>query len=173
VTYQEAAAALRMHYGVTESRDVAKAELRLAHLDKFFLGYRLAAITTASCETYAGKRQAEEAANGTINRELAVLGRMLRLAHEDNRDLQAALPSRSPTAGAGTRSSRYNDGSSTSRPGPYASTPVTKNDDGREVDLTDELHTLLAAQVERVKVLERQLGRVVPYLFPHLRGPAR
>jgi integrase len=31
-------------------------------------------------------------------------------------------------------------------------TGTTKNDDGREVDL------------------ERQLGRVVPYLFPHLRG---
>ena len=38
------------------------------------------------------------------------------------------------------------------------------------MDLTDELRTLLAAQVERVKKLERKLGRVVPYLFPHLRG---
>lgn len=46
---------------------------------------------------------------------------------------------------------------------------TTKNDDGREVDLTDELCALLGAQVERVKGLERQLGRVVPYLFPHLR----
>ena len=49
-------------------------------------------------------------------------------------------------------------------------TGTTKNDDGREVDLTDELCALLGAQVERVKLLERQLGRVVPYLFPHLRG---
>ena len=77
VTYAEAAAALRTHYGVTGSRDLAEAELRLAHLDKFFLGYRLAAITTASCEAYAGTRQGQGAANGTINRELAVLGRML------------------------------------------------------------------------------------------------
>ena len=36
--------------------------------------------------------------------------------------------------------------------------------------MTDELHTLLAAQVERVKGLERQLGRVVPSLFPHICG---
>ena len=36
---------------------------------------------------------------------------------------------------------------------------ATKNDDGREVDLTAELRALLGAQVERVKALERQLGR--------------
>jgi integrase len=47
---------------------------------------------------------------------------------------------------------------------------TTKNDDGREVDLTDELIVLLGAQVERVQALERELGRVIPYLFPHLRG---
>lgn len=47
---------------------------------------------------------------------------------------------------------------------------TTKNDDGREVDVTDELRVLLAAQVARVQALERQLGRVIPYLFPHLRG---
>ena len=50
-----------------------------------------------------------------------------------------------------------------------------KNDDGREVDLTDELRALLGAQVERVKALEQELSDsgvrvVIPYLFPHLRG---
>lgn len=39
-------------------------------------------MTAASCESYAGKRQGQGASNGTINRELAVLGRMLRLAFE-------------------------------------------------------------------------------------------
>jgi hypothetical protein len=90
VTYADAAAALRTHYNVTGSRNLAEAELRLAHLDQFFSGYRLVAVTTASCELYAGKRQGEGAANGTINRELAVLGRMLRLAHEH--DLLARVP---------------------------------------------------------------------------------
>jgi integrase len=49
---------------------------------------------------------------------------------------------------------------------------TTKNDDGREVDLTDELRALLAAQVARVEALGRQLDppRIIPYLFPHLRG---
>lgn len=205
VTYPEAAAALRTHYKVTGSRDLVEAELRLVHLDLFFSGYRLAAITTASCELYASKRQGEEAANGTINRELAVLGRMLRVAHEHDRlarlprirklteaapragfvelaqfeairrrlpvDLQAAvtiaftygwrrdeiltLHRRQLDLTAGTL---------------CLDTGTTKNDDGREVDLTEELCVLLGAQVERVKKLERQLGRVVPYLFPHLRG---
>jgi len=205
VTYAEAAAAVRTHYEVTGSRDLAEAELRLTHLDAFFSGYRLAGITAASCEAYAGTRQGEGAANGTINRELAVLGRMLRLAHEHDRlarvpkirklteaapragfveleqfegirrrlpvDLQAAvtiaftygwrrdeiltLQRRQLDLTAGTL---------------CLDTGTTKNDDGREVDLTDELCALLGAQVERVKALERQLGRVVPYLFPHLRG---
>ena len=45
---------------------------------------------------------------------------------------------------------------------------TTKNDDGRLVYLTSELKALLAAQVERVKALEKKLGRIIPYLFPHL-----
>jgi integrase len=45
---------------------------------------------------------------------------------------------------------------------------TTKNDDGRIVYLTPELKALLSAQVERVHALERQLGRVIPHLFPHL-----
>ena len=47
---------------------------------------------------------------------------------------------------------------------------TTKNDDGRVVYLTPELRTMLAAQVARVKALERQVGRVIPTLFPHLHG---
>ena len=47
---------------------------------------------------------------------------------------------------------------------------TTKNDDGRLVYLTPELKTLLGRQVDRVKALERQLGRIIPWLFPHLPG---
>jgi len=45
---------------------------------------------------------------------------------------------------------------------------TSKNEDGRLVFLTPELKTLLSAQVERVKALEKKLGRIIPYLFPHL-----
>ncbi len=44
---------------------------------------------------------------------------------------------------------------------------MTKNDDGRVVYLTPELRTALVGQSERVKALERRLGRIVPYVFPH------
>lgn len=47
---------------------------------------------------------------------------------------------------------------------------TTKNGDGQVVHLTPELRGLLAAQLERVRELERKLGRVVPYPFPHFGG---
>jgi integrase len=50
---------------------------------------------------------------------------------------------------------------------------TTKNDDGRVVYLTPELTSLLAAQVERVRALEREMGQIIPYLFPHLKGVHR
>ncbi len=50
---------------------------------------------------------------------------------------------------------------------------TTKNDDGRLVYLTPELNALLSAQVDRVRALERQFGRIVPFLFPHLSGATR
>ena len=46
----------------------------------------------------------------------------------------------------------------------------TKNEEGRIVYLTPELKPLLAAQFDRVKTLSRKLGRVIPFVFPHLRG---
>jgi integrase len=50
---------------------------------------------------------------------------------------------------------------------------TTKNDDGRVVYLPPVLTPLLTAQMERVRALERETGRIIPYLFPHLRGPYR
>jgi len=49
----------------------------------------------------------------------------------------------------------------------------TKNDEGREVFLTPALKAALTAQLERVDTLQRQLERVIPYVFPHLRGRHR
>jgi integrase len=50
---------------------------------------------------------------------------------------------------------------------------TTKNADGRLIYLTPEVSAMLAAQLERVRGLERQLGSIVPYLFPHLKGRYR
>ena len=46
----------------------------------------------------------------------------------------------------------------------------TKNGEGRIVALTPDLTLLLAEQLDRVKTLSKKLGRIVPYLFPHLSG---
>jgi len=46
----------------------------------------------------------------------------------------------------------------------------TKNRDGRVAHLTPELQAALVAQVARVRGLERETQRIVPWLFPHLAG---
>ena len=50
---------------------------------------------------------------------------------------------------------------------------TTKNDEGRLVYLTLELKALLAAQVDRIRAVERKTGRIIPFLFPYLSGPLR
>jgi integrase len=50
---------------------------------------------------------------------------------------------------------------------------TTKNDEGRVVYLPADLKSQLVEQLERVRALERKTGRIVPHLFPHLRGRHR
>lgn len=88
VRYDEASQDLRAHYKATGCRDLDEAEFRLAHLDRFFRGRRLADIGPADATRYVIERQAAGAANGTVNRELATLSRMLRLAYENSKLLR-------------------------------------------------------------------------------------
>lgn len=98
ILYDEAAADLWRHYKTSGDRELAEAKKRLAHLgllvrnpdhpeeditlSGFFTGKRLANIGPAEAQQYIEARQRDGVANGTINRELGVLGRMLRLAYE-------------------------------------------------------------------------------------------
>jgi len=50
---------------------------------------------------------------------------------------------------------------------------TTKNDEARVVFLTPDTRRLIDEQLVRVEALARQLKRVVPYLFPHLKGRRR
>jgi integrase len=86
--YDEAAAALRAHYTTTGTRNLVEVEKRLKHLDAFFAGRRLVGIGGAEATGYVAHRQTEGAANGTVNRELSMLTRMLRLAYEQGRLLR-------------------------------------------------------------------------------------
>jgi len=85
IGYAEVAKDLRDHYTSSRSRDTEDAGWRLKHLDAFFEHYRVAAISPADITRYIAGRQSAEASNGSINREVAVLGRMLKLAYENGK----------------------------------------------------------------------------------------
>jgi integrase len=88
IRYDELAKDLRVYYTTTGKRDVKEAETRLRHLDRFFGQYRAAAIAPALMTSYVQQRQAAGAAPATINRELATLSRMLRLAYRGGKLLR-------------------------------------------------------------------------------------
>jgi hypothetical protein len=88
VRYDELAADLRAHYQATGCRNLEEAGWRLTHLHAFFTGRRAADIGPAWATAYVLRRQGEKASNGTINRELAVLGKMLRLAYKHGKLLR-------------------------------------------------------------------------------------
>src|SRR5207247_1679384 len=50
---------------------------------------------------------------------------------------------------------------------------TTKNDEGRVAYLSAALRAEVAAQIERVRAVERKTGRIIPHLFPYLTGKAR
>ena len=212
VKYEEARADLLSHYATHKSRDLTEAGWRLAHLDPFFSGRKLASIGPKDSTRYAATRQAEGASNASINRELAVLGRMLRVAYINgklqrmpvlHKKLKESAPRSGffeaeqyaavrrhldPETGAPlacdfsltygwrmrsevlTREWRHVD----LRVGTVRLDPgEAKNDDARVVYLTPELLAGFQAQRARVRELEKRLGRIVPYVFPHFTGAKR
>jgi integrase len=66
-------------YRINNKRSLDRAELSVEHLDRFFNGFKVVNITTSRIREYIEARQKNEAANATINRELAALKRMLNL----------------------------------------------------------------------------------------------
>ena len=206
VRYEEVAKDLRDHYQATGSRNLDEAEARLKHLDAFFAARRVTSIGSAEITAYVVRRQDEKAANGTINRELATLSRMLRLAYENNKLMRLPVFRRPKEAAPRQGFFETNEFLSVRKhlaPDLQVAVTIdftygwrtqsevlplerrqldleaetlrldvgeTKNEDGRLVYLTPELKALLTAQVERVRALERKTGRIIPYLFPHLKG---
>lgn len=85
IRYEEAAEDLRTHCKTTGERDLVEAETRLAHLDASFQSRRISAIEGAEISRYIAARQGEGAANGTINWELGLFSRLLRLAYKNKK----------------------------------------------------------------------------------------
>jgi integrase len=203
IRFEEVADDLRRHYRTTGCRDLTEAEPRLAHLTRFFSGQRIASLGPADMTTYTEKRQTSGAANGTINRELAILGRMLRLAHENGKLVHVPtirkLKESPPRQGFFERE-QYEAVRQHLRPDLQVAVAIeyeygwrcqsevlilqrrqidldagtirldpgqAKNEDGRVVYLPGYLKPQLAEQIERIKGLERETGRIIPSLFAH------
>jgi len=82
ICFSEIADALVADYTASGKRDLKDVAVKLAPVRTFFNAYRLPAIDPTSITSYIQQRQAAGLANGTINRELSLLGKALRLAHE-------------------------------------------------------------------------------------------
>jgi integrase len=85
IRYEEIAADLKRDYAATGRRNPREAGVRFAHLAPFFAGRRANTITPAVITEYVVRRQGEGAANASINRELATLSRMLRVAYRNGK----------------------------------------------------------------------------------------
>ncbi len=85
IMYQDLRADLIDHYKTTGRRKLSDAEGRLRPLDQFFGRYRAAGIGPTQLTAYIKQRQGQGLANSSINRELSVLRKMLRLAWKNNK----------------------------------------------------------------------------------------
>ena len=82
IAFTEAADELMQHYTITGSRKLKDVECKMKPVRTFFSVYRLACITASVITRYIEQRQAADVSNATINRELSILGKALRLAQE-------------------------------------------------------------------------------------------
>jgi integrase len=81
ITLGETATLIRQDYASNGHKSADTLDLRLAHLMNHFNGAsRIARITTGHVERYKAARLEAKAAPATVNRELAILGRMATLA---------------------------------------------------------------------------------------------
>lgn len=205
IRVEELLADLKAQYETTGQRTLREVETRFTPLKQFFTGRRAAAIGGEVLTAYIQHRQAAGLANGTINRELSVLGTAYKLGLEHTKvvrrlvihllkearprqgffeesqfqavrkhlpdDLQAAVTimwlygwRRAEVMSLQLSQIDLEAGTLRLEPG------TTKNGEGRVVFMTPELKTLVSAQIGRVKLLSRKLGRVLPQLFVHLHG---
>lgn len=91
IRYEEIAEDLKQHYATSGDRDLKEAEVRLTPLGKCFAGRRVVDLDGAQAARYVEHRQAAGRANGTINRELATLIRMIGFACENKKLLHMPI----------------------------------------------------------------------------------
>lgn len=92
VRFDDAAADMETEYTVNKRKSLDALQRRIAkHLRPYFGGRKLAHLTGADVNAYKLHRQTQGAANATINRELAALKRMYKLACENGKATSAPV----------------------------------------------------------------------------------
>ena len=92
IRFEDLAALVKQDYQINKRKTARRVDEYMNHLNTFFRKMRATSITTERIKAYIGKRQQQEAANGTINRELACLKRMFRLGFQQTPQLVARVP---------------------------------------------------------------------------------
>jgi integrase len=82
LSFEDMAKDLIRDYEINGRRSLGRAKQSVEPLTDFFSGWRAVTITTDQIRRYVDHRQRADYANATINRELAALKRMFRLAAE-------------------------------------------------------------------------------------------
>jgi integrase len=85
LTFDELGQDFLSDYQINKRKSFWRAEMSLNHLKGFFGGMKACAIDTPLIRKYIKERQASGAKNATVNRELAALRRMFKLAAQDDR----------------------------------------------------------------------------------------
>jgi len=84
-TFDDLAEMLLTDFRINGRRSLDRVEDALTHLRGMFAGWRALDLTADRVAAYVNRRQAERAANATINRELSGLKRMFRLGERAGR----------------------------------------------------------------------------------------
>ena len=90
--FEDLVAGIRQDYALNERKSVRRLNDFITHLSVHFKQLRASAITTDRVKEYVATRREEDAANGTINRELACLKRMFKLAFQSTPPKVARIP---------------------------------------------------------------------------------
>jgi len=85
-------ALVQQDYRLNERKTTPRLMQYITHLEPYFRGFRASEITTFHIKQYVTRRQDAGAANGTINRELASLKRMFKLAFQHTPPLVLRIP---------------------------------------------------------------------------------